>query len=124
MQLSYLFHHAANVPAGVQCAVNARSKQAKHSCQDKRNRVVSQGLQLPLEIFKTADGRGWGARCSCDIPIGTFVVDYVGRLLTDTEAVSHSLALKSAHVGLTLFQRRSHLLIPVANTYQYVNSTP
>ncbi len=72
----------------VQCAATASSKQPKHSCKDKKNRVVSRGLQLPLEVFKTENGRGWGVRCSCDIPIGTFVCDYVGRLLTDTEAVS------------------------------------
>lgn len=68
--------------------MTASSKLAKHSCKDKKNRVVSRGLQLPLEVFKTADGRGWGVRCSCDIPIGAFICDYVGRLMTDAEAVS------------------------------------
>ena len=48
-------------------------------------------LQLPLEVFKTENGRGWGVRCSCDIPVGTFVCDYVGRLMTDIEAVSPML---------------------------------
>lgn len=73
--------------AVVQCAASASSSVAKHRCKEQRNRVVSQGLQLPLEVFKTSNGRGWGVRCSFEIPIGTFVCDYVGRLLTDSEAV-------------------------------------
>ena len=77
--------------AGLQCAATAPPSQAKHNCKEKRYRVVSQGLQLPLEVFKTSNGRGWGVRCSCDIPIGTFICDYVGRLLTDSEAVSTRL---------------------------------
>ena len=71
----------------MQCAASAASSLAKHNCKEQRNRVVSQGLQLPLEVFKTSNGRGWGVRCSCEIPIGTFVCDYVGKLLTDSEAV-------------------------------------
>ena len=50
--------------------------------------MVTIGVNLPLEVFKTANGRGWGVRCSCHIPIGGFVCDYVGKLMTDTEAVS------------------------------------
>ncbi|KAL3157789.1 hypothetical protein ABBQ32_012213 [Trebouxia sp. C0010 RCD-2024] len=69
-----------------ECAAAAASSVAKHNCKDAKNRVVSQGLQLPLEVFKTSNGRGWGVRCSSEIPIGTFVCDYVGKLLTDHEA--------------------------------------
>ena len=75
----------------LQCDPDAKPFQARHSCKSKQNRVVSQGLQLPLEVFKTSNGRGWGVRCSCDIPVGTFVCDYVGRLMTDIEAVSQLL---------------------------------
>ena len=75
-------------PAVPQCAATASPSMAKHNCKEQKNRVVSQGLQLPLEVFKTSNGRGWGVRCSSDIPIGTFVCDYVGKLLTDSEAVS------------------------------------
>lgn len=71
----------------LQCDPDAQPHQPRHSCRSKHNRVVSQGIQLPLEVFRTSNGRGWGVRCSCDIPVGTFVCDYVGRLLTDIEAV-------------------------------------
>ena len=50
-----------------------------------RQRLVSQGIRLPLEVFKTK-GRGWGVRCSSVIPGGTFVCEYAGRLLTDSQA--------------------------------------
>ncbi|KAL0021355.1 hypothetical protein WJX77_007695 [Trebouxia sp. C0004] len=69
-----------------ECAEAASSRVARHSCKDRKNRVVTIGVDLPLEVFKTANGRGWGVRCSCHIPIGGFVCDYVGKLMTDTEA--------------------------------------
>lgn len=50
--------------------------------------MVSRGIQLPLEVFKTSNGRGWGVRCAEDVTIGTFICDYVGRLITDLQAVS------------------------------------
>jgi hypothetical protein len=49
--------------------------------------VVSSGVALPLEIFRTADGRGWGVKCTdTDILMGQFVCEYVGETLTDAEA--------------------------------------
>lgn len=80
----------------MQCTEAASSRVARHSCKDRKNRVVTIGVDLPLEVFKTANGRGWGVRCSSHIPIGGFVCDYVGKLMTDTEAVSlyhHAVSL-------------------------------
>ncbi len=51
------------------------------------NRVVARGIRLPLEVFKT-ERKGWGVRCLVDIPVGSFVCDYAGLILTDSEAVS------------------------------------
>ena len=50
------------------------------------NRVVARGVRLPLEVFKT-EHKGWGVRCVVDIPVGSFVCDYAGLILTDSEAV-------------------------------------
>lgn len=36
-------------------------------------------------MFYTAD-KGWGVRCEVDLPIGTFVCCYVGRVCTNSEA--------------------------------------
>ncbi|KFY18377.1 hypothetical protein V493_08667 [Pseudogymnoascus sp. VKM F-4281 (FW-2241)] len=50
------------------------------------NRIVEQGRKVPLEIFRTADGRGWGVRSSVTIKEGQFVDTYVGEIITSAEA--------------------------------------
>ena len=80
--------HSCGCVSAMQCAEAASSRVARHLCKDRKNRVVTIGVDLPLEVFKTANGRGWGVRCSSHIPIGGFVCDYVGKLMTDTEAVN------------------------------------
>ncbi|KAK4364485.1 hypothetical protein RND71_015843 [Anisodus tanguticus] len=49
------------------------------------NRLSQHGIKLPLEIFKT-DTRGWGVRALTSISSGTFICEYAGKLLEDTEA--------------------------------------
>ena len=49
------------------------------------NRVVQHPLTLKLQVFKTAP-RGWGIRCLNDIPLGSFICIYAGRLLTEQGA--------------------------------------
>lgn len=49
------------------------------------NRVVQNGLQLRLQVFKT-EKRGWGIRCLDDIPQGGFICIYAGQLLTEQGA--------------------------------------
>ncbi len=58
------------------------------------NRVVTNGPQLPLEVFRCANtAKGWGVRCRADIDIGTYVADYIGEILPEAE---------TEHRGLTL----------------------
>ncbi|CAN1333835.1 Histone-lysine N-methyltransferase, H3 lysine-9 specific SUVH5 [Linum perenne] len=49
------------------------------------NRVSQQGIKIQLEIFKT-DSRGWGVRSLNSISSGSFICEYVGELLEDSEA--------------------------------------
>ncbi|BFZ20236.1 hypothetical protein BsWGS_23274 [Bradybaena similaris] len=49
------------------------------------NRVVQNGITCRLQMFKT-NGRGWGVRALMDIPKGTFVCEYIGELISDSEA--------------------------------------
>ncbi|XP_071831065.1 histone-lysine N-methyltransferase SETDB1-B-like isoform X2 [Apostichopus japonicus] len=49
------------------------------------NRVVQNGLQLRLQVFKT-EKKGWGIRCSDDIPKGAFVCVYSGHIWDEEEA--------------------------------------
>ncbi|XP_044524879.1 histone-lysine N-methyltransferase SETDB2 [Gracilinanus agilis] len=65
------------VPNGIfECSLLCKCD--PRTCQ---NRVVQQGLQVRLQVFKT-EKKGWGVRCIDDIDKGTFVCTYSGRLLS------------------------------------------
>ncbi|VDO03338.1 unnamed protein product [Rodentolepis nana] len=49
-------------------------------------RVVQLGRKIPLTLFRTSNGRGWGVRTPHFIPKGTFVIEYVGEIITMNEA--------------------------------------
>ncbi|KAG8187363.1 hypothetical protein JTE90_016912 [Oedothorax gibbosus] len=46
------------------------------------NRVVQNGLQVRLQMFKT-QRKGWGIRCLDDIEAGMFICIYAGQILND-----------------------------------------
>ncbi|XP_029466838.1 histone-lysine N-methyltransferase SUV39H1 isoform X2 [Rhinatrema bivittatum] len=50
------------------------------------NRVVQQGIQYDLCIFRTGNGRGWGVRTLQKIRKNSFVMEYVGEIITSEEA--------------------------------------
>ncbi|KZV55532.1 histone-lysine N-methyltransferase SUVR2 [Dorcoceras hygrometricum] len=49
------------------------------------NRVVQRGISYHIQVFMTAEGKGWGLRTLEDIPKGAFVCEYVGEVLTSSE---------------------------------------
>ncbi|XP_023328199.1 histone-lysine N-methyltransferase SUV39H1-A [Eurytemora carolleeae] len=51
-----------------------------------RNRVVQNGRKVKLGIFRTSNGCGWGVRTLENIKKGSFVVQYVGEVITSDEA--------------------------------------
>lgn len=53
-----------------------------NTCQ---NRVVQNGITCHLQLFRTS-GKGWGVRTLQSIPKGTFVCEYIGEILSDSEA--------------------------------------
>lgn len=60
---------------------------SKCSCSSScRNRASEKGLKFRLDIFKTAN-RGWGVRSLEMIPAGSFVCDYVGKVVADEHDV-------------------------------------
>ncbi|XP_060551037.1 histone-lysine N-methyltransferase EHMT1 isoform X6 [Pantherophis guttatus] len=62
--------------------------ECNHACscwRNCRNRVVQNGLRTRLQLFRTRK-MGWGVRTMQDIPLGTFVCEYVGELISDSEA--------------------------------------
>uniref|UniRef100_A0A8C3WE25 [histone H3]-lysine(9) N-methyltransferase n=1 Tax=Catagonus wagneri TaxID=51154 RepID=A0A8C3WE25_9CETA len=62
--------------------------ECNHACscwRSCRNRVVQNGLRTRLQLYRTQN-MGWGVRSLQDIPLGTFVCEYVGELISDSEA--------------------------------------
>lgn len=52
-----------------------------------KNRVVQNGLRLALQIVRsTTTTKGWGVQGLSRIARGTFVAEYAGEILTDSEA--------------------------------------
>ncbi|KAF7286747.1 hypothetical protein GWI33_004370 [Rhynchophorus ferrugineus] len=51
-----------------------------------RNRVVQQGRRVPLCIFRTDNGCGWGVKVMRRIFCGTFLCEYVGEVIDHEEA--------------------------------------
>ncbi|KAK7741860.1 Histone-lysine N-methyltransferase, H3 lysine-9 specific dim-5 [Cytospora paraplurivora] len=50
------------------------------------NRVVERGREVPLQIFRTKDGRGWGVKTMRELKRGQFVDRYLGEVITPQEA--------------------------------------
>ncbi|XP_064604960.1 histone-lysine N-methyltransferase SUV39H2-like [Liolophura sinensis] len=56
-------------------------------CDDNcANRVVQQGRKCKVSIFRTNNGRGWGVKTLQKMKKGTFVMEYVGEVITSEEA--------------------------------------
>ncbi|XP_015840156.1 histone-lysine N-methyltransferase SUV39H2 isoform X1 [Tribolium castaneum] len=53
---------------------------------DCRNRVVQKGRKVPLCIFRTSNGCGWGVKALRKIHYGEFICEYVGEVITHEEA--------------------------------------
>ena len=57
---------------------------------DCPNRLTQRGVQYPLEIFKTSNGRGWGVRVSPSsphpVPRCAFVGEYLGEIMSVAES--------------------------------------
>lgn len=50
------------------------------------NRVVQRGRQVPLCVFRTSNGRGWGVKTMQAISKGQFVSEYIGEIISNEEA--------------------------------------
>uniref|UniRef100_A0A6P8SEV2 [histone H3]-lysine(9) N-methyltransferase n=1 Tax=Geotrypetes seraphini TaxID=260995 RepID=A0A6P8SEV2_GEOSA len=62
--------------------------ECNHACscwRTCRNRVVQNGLRVQLQLYRTKN-MGWAVRSMQDIPIGTFVCEYVGEMISNSEA--------------------------------------
>ncbi|KAL0900920.1 hypothetical protein Bca101_084881 [Brassica carinata] len=55
------------------------------------NRVVQRGISCQLQVYFTQEGKGWGIRTLQDLPKGTFVCEYIGEILTNTELYERNI---------------------------------
>ena len=57
------------------------------SCNPKdcKNRVTGKGIQFLMEVFRTK-GMGWGIRAREAIPKGSFIAEYCGEIISNSEA--------------------------------------
>ncbi|XP_038695248.1 histone-lysine N-methyltransferase SUVR4-like isoform X2 [Tripterygium wilfordii] len=55
------------------------------------NRVVQRGITCKLQVFWTRQGKGWGVRTLEKLSKGTFVCEYVGEILTNTELYDRNM---------------------------------
>ncbi|KAM7252481.1 hypothetical protein ACFE04_024364 [Oxalis oulophora] len=55
------------------------------------NRVVQRGISQQLQVFMTQGGKGWGVRPLKSLPKGSFVCEYVGEILTNTELYERNM---------------------------------
>ncbi|XP_060526339.1 histone-lysine N-methyltransferase Su(var)3-9-like isoform X1 [Cylas formicarius] len=63
--------------------------ECNNSCKcgpDCRNRVVQNGRKVPLCIFRTSNGCGWGVKALTKIGCGEFLCEYVGEIINHEEA--------------------------------------
>ena len=69
----------------------------------------SAGVRLPLEVFRTADGKGWGVRCPVGIENGSFVAEYGGETISSSEIAARGalMGIKSDYIfNLDHFSRK------------------
>ncbi|EXB93150.1 Histone-lysine N-methyltransferase [Morus notabilis] len=57
------------------------------------NRVVQRGISCKLQVFLTRERKGWGLRPLEALPKGTFVCEYVGEVLTNTELYDRNMGI-------------------------------
>ncbi|PRQ41680.1 putative histone-lysine N-methyltransferase chromatin remodeling SET family [Rosa chinensis] len=55
------------------------------------NRVVQRGISCKLQVFWTSQGKGWGVRTLEVLEKGSFVCEYVGEILTNTELYNRNM---------------------------------
>ena len=61
------------------------------------NRVVGRGVALPLQVVKTV-GRGWGVRSRHKIGAGSFICEYTGNMLLDSDAEASGLEIDDSYL--------------------------
>jgi hypothetical protein len=63
------------------------------------NRVVGSGPRQRLEVFRCKETyKGWGVRCRTELPLGTFVGDYLGEIIPESLAEKRGLVKSDEYI--------------------------
>ncbi|KAL1847128.1 hypothetical protein Daus18300_014030 [Diaporthe australafricana] len=87
-------YHSQGAKAGLLRGSYVNSRAPIYECHEAchcdkdlcPNRVVERGRTVPLQIFRTADHRGWGVRTMRELKRGQFVDRYLGEVIRPEEA--------------------------------------
>jgi len=83
------FHFAYTKHSKLRIEVGSPIYECNKRCAcgpDCINRVVQKGRKHKLAIFRTDNGCGWGVKALENIKSGSFVVEYVGEVITSEQA--------------------------------------
>ena len=107
---------ASQLPAPGTCGDDCENRQTMFEClssvchADCQNQRLQKRQYPRLELFKTADGRGWGLRALEDIPKGALVQEYIGEVLT-TAAFADRAKLYGPNKPVYFFNINSEMVI-------------
>lgn len=87
-------YHSTGAKAGMLRAYYMQARDPIYECHDGckcnkdlcPNRVVERGRQVPLQIFRTENNRGWGVKTMAELKRGQFVDCYLGEVINPEEA--------------------------------------
>lgn len=87
-------YHSRGAKAGLLRGFKLPSRDPIYECHEGcrceksvcPNRVVEKGRQVPLQIFRTDNNRGWGVKTMRELKRGQFVDRYFGEIITLEEA--------------------------------------
>lgn len=104
-------YHSQGAKAGLLRSSELDSQKPIYECHegcrcsaDCPNRIVERGRQVPLQIFRTENGRGWGVKTMRELKKGQFVDLYLGEVITPEEAERRrQTSSKAQHKDVYLF---------------------
>ncbi|CAG8432907.1 4736_t:CDS:2 [Diversispora eburnea] len=122
------------IPSSNESVVNKSSYYDGCDCKDNcisedcgcKAKHVQHGIRIPLQIFKTTNGRGWGVRTLRNICKGEFICEYAGEIIKSVEAQRRWRELNLKDKGNAqnyILCLREHNIDPtrVGNIGRYIN---
>lgn len=62
------------------------------------NRVVQRGLKYRLQVFMTKEGKGWGVRSLEPIAARSFLFEYIGEIMTNSEQYYRNIEYREKNI--------------------------